>query len=295
MIAANDGITSGLTKTRRGLRSVLGGLWRKDRLTQEDFDAIEEALLMADVGIEATGALIDAIAAGKQHTYDARSDLAIRTIIELLERGIDFQTSLEKVIIIAGVNGTGKTTSAAKMAAHYAQAGKKSLLIAADTYRAAAVDQLAIWAERAGMTMVAPQTTVEAAALAYSGVEQGLAENYDRIIIDTAGRIHTSRPLMDQLAKLRRVVGKQTDEVSTLLVIDATVGQVGIAQARQFSEHVELEGYILSKMDGTARGGVAIPIMLKTKLPVHFTGVGEDLEDLAPFNLENYVRGLFLD
>ena len=219
----------------------------------------------------------------------------IRTIIELLKRDIDFSTTLEKVIIIVGVNGTGKTTSAAKMAAHYAQAGQKSLLIAADTYRAAAVDQLAIWAERTGMTMFAPKATAEPAARAYTGVEKGLADRYDRIIIDTAGRIHTSRPLMDQLAKLCRVVGKQTDEVSTLLVLDATVGQSGIAQARQFGEHIDLDGFILTKMDGTARGGVAIPMMLETKLPVRFTGVGESLEDFAHFELASYVRGLFLD
>ncbi len=295
MIATGSDLTAGLTKTRRGIRAVLGGPWKQDQLTQDDYRAIEEALLLADVGLEATSAIIAAISGARQQAGGDQSDLASRAIVALLKQGIDFDATLQKVIIIAGVNGTGKTTSAAKLAAHYAQAGERSLLIAADSYRAAAVDQLAIWAERAGITLFAPQHTTEPAALAYSGVEQGLAENYDRIIIDTAGRIHTSRPLLEQLAKIRRVVGKLTAAVSTLLVVDATVGQSGTAQARKFGEHLKLDGYILTKLDGTARGGVAIPIMLDTKLPVTFIGVGESIGDFVKFDPAMFVRGLFVD
>ena len=199
---------------------------------------------------------------------------------------------LQKVILLVGVNGSGKTTSAAKLGGHYAQMGENVSLVAADTYRAAAVEQIRIWSKQLNLHLTANEKSTDPASVAYDGVSSGIAISHDRIIVDTSGRVHTSPNLMKELEKIYRVVAKLTDKVDVLMTIDANTGQNGMHQAREFLRYIPLTGMILTKMDGTARGGIAVQIMKALDLPVYFMGVGEQVDDLIPFNLKDYINAL---
>ena len=198
------------------------------------------------------------------------------------------------MILLVGINGTGKTTSVAKLGGYYTSSGESVSLVAADTYRAAAVEQIRIWAERLSLHLMANEKSADPASVAYEGVSRGLSKKLDRIIVDTSGRVHNAPNLMKELEKIYRVVLKLTDEVDVLMTIDANTGQNGIEQAREFSKYTPLTGIILTKMDGTARGGIAIQIMKELNLPVYFMGVGEQAQDLVPFDLESYIKGLII-
>ena len=281
---------SGLTKTRSKLSSLFAKISGKTILTDDDIQDLEEALLGADIGWELTDSIIEQLKAPDKAEI-TREDRFQQCIQQYLS-DVNEVSELQKVILLVGINGTGKTTSAAKLGGYFSSSGQSVSLVAADTYRAAAVEQIRIWAERLNLHLTANDKSADPASVAYDGVSSGITKNLDRIIVDTSGRLHTSANLMKELEKIYRVVLKLTDAVDVLITIDANTGQNGLQQAQEFSKYIPLSGVILTKMDGTARGGIAIQIMKELNLPVYFLGVGEQVDDLVPFDRESYIKGL---
>ena len=281
---------SGLTKTRSKLSSLFAKISGKTILTDDDIQDLEEALLGADIGWELTDSIIEQLKAPDKAEI-TREDRFQQCIQQYLS-DVNEVGELRKVILLVGINGTGKTTSAAKLGGYFSSSGESVSLVAADTYRAAAVEQIRIWAERLNLHLTANDKSADPASVAYDGVSSGITKNLDRIIVDTSGRIHTSANLMKELEKIYRVILKLTDAVDVLITIDANTGQNGLQQAQEFAKYIPLTGVILTKMDGTARGGIAIQIMKELNLPVYFLGVGEQVDDLVPFDRVSYINGL---
>ena len=281
---------SGLTKTRSKLSNIFAKISGKTILTDDDIQDLEEALLGADIGWELTDSIIEQLKAPDKAEI-TREDRFQQCIQQYLS-DVNEVSELQKVILLVGINGTGKTTSAAKLGGYFSSSGQSVSLVAADTYRAAAVEQIRIWAERLNLHLTANDKSADPASVAYDGVSSGITKNLDRIIVDTSGRLHTSANLMKELEKIYRVVLKLTDAVDVLITIDANTGQNGLQQAQEFAKYIPLTGVILTKMDGTARGGIAIQIMKELNLPVYFLGVGEQVDDLVPFDRESYIKGL---
>ena len=281
---------SGLTKTRSKLSNLFAKISGKTILTDDDIQDLEEALLGADIGWELTDSIIEQLKAPDKAEI-SREDRFQQCIQQYLS-DVNEVSELQKVILLVGINGTGKTTSAAKLGGYFSSSGQSVSLVAADTYRAAAVEQIRIWAERLNLHLTANDKSADPASVAYDGVSSGITKNLDRIIVDTSGRLHTSANLMKELEKIYRVVLKLTDAVDVLITIDANTGQNGLQQAQEFAKYIPLTGVILTKMDGTARGGIAIQIMKELNLPVYFLGVGEQVDDLVPFDRESYIKGL---
>jgi fused signal recognition particle receptor len=259
-------------------------------------EALEEALISADVGVAATEQIVDVVRSRRSGGQSLR-ELVRAEILSIL-RGAE--TALPNghrphVMMIVGVNGTGKTTTVGKLARLTKAAGRTPLVCAADTFRAAAVEQLEIWANRAGVDMIRARTGADPAAVVYDAIAAGKARNRDVVIVDTAGRLHTRVNLMTELDKIRRIAAREVDGAphETLLVLDATVGQNGLAQAREFMSVAGVNGIILTKLDGTAKGGIAVAIAHDLKLPIRYVGVGEGIDDLIPFSAEEYVDALF--
>ena len=281
---------SGLSKTRSKLSTLFAKFSGKTILTDDDIEDLEEALLGADIGWELTDSIIEQLKVpGKAEI--TREDRFQQCIQQYLA-DVNEVSELQRVILLVGINGTGKTTSAAKLGGYYSNSGESVSLVAADTYRAAAVEQIRIWSERLNLHLTANDKSADPASVAYDGVSSGITKNMDRIIVDTSGRLHTSANLMKELEKIHRVVLKLTDEIDVLITIDANTGQNGLQQAREFAKYIPITGVILTKMDGTARGGIAIQIMKELNLPVYFIGVGEQVDDLVPFDRESYINGL---
>jgi fused signal recognition particle receptor len=260
----------------------------------ESFDALEDALLTADVGLAATERIIDAVRADRQGTL---LDRVRRVILQMLSEvapppAIDARPY---VILVVGVNGTGKTTTVGKLARYYTTEGRTAVIAAADTFRAAAIEQVAVWAERAQVELVRARPGTDPAAIAFDAVSAARARGRDVVLVDTAGRLHTRTNLMAELDKIRRVVGREVPGAphEVLLVLDATVGQNGLVQAREFMAASGANGIVLTKLDGTAKGGVAITIAHELKLPIRYVGVGEGIDDLLPFDPAAYVDALF--
>jgi len=281
---------SGLTKTRSKLSNLFAKISGKTILTDDDIQDLEEALLGADIGWELTDSIIEQLKAPDKAEI-TREDRFQQCIQQYLS-DVNEVGELQKVILLVGINGTGKTTSAAKLGGYFSSSGQSVSLVAADTYRAAAVEQIRIWAERLNLHLTANDKSADPASVAYDGVSSGITKNLDRIIVDTSGRLHTSANLMKELEKIYRVVLKLTDAVDVLITIDANTGQNGLQQAQEFAKYIPLTGVILTKMDGTARGGIAIQIMKELNLPVYFLGVGEQVDDLVPFDRKSYIKGL---
>jgi fused signal recognition particle receptor len=262
----------------------------------ETVDALEELLISADIGVPATNRIIAAVKARSRNGTSLR-DLVkqeIRDVFAAVDRPIDV-TALPRVTLIVGVNGTGKTTTIGKLASLLKREGKTPLICAADTFRAAAVEQLEIWANRAGVDMVRAREGADPAAVVFDAITSGKARGRDPILVDTAGRLHTRVNLMKELEKIRRIAAREVPGApqEVLLVLDATVGQNGVSQAREFMGVAGVNGIVLTKLDGTAKGGVAVAIAHDLKLPIRFVGVGEGIEDLVPFSADEYVDGLF--
>ena len=281
---------SGLSKTRSKLSSLFAKFSGKTILTDDDIEDLEEALLGADIGWELTDSIIEQLKVPSKAEI-TREDRFQQCIQQYLA-DVNAVSELHRVILLVGINGTGKTTSAAKLGGYYSNSGESVSLVAADTYRAAAVEQIRIWAKRLNLHLTANDKSADPASVAYDGVSSGITKNMDRIIVDTSGRLHTSANLMKELEKIHRVVLKLTDEIDVLITIDANTGQNGLQQAREFAKYIPITGVILTKMDGTARGGIAIQIMKELNLPVYFIGVGEQVDDLVPFDRESYINGL---
>jgi fused signal recognition particle receptor len=262
----------------------------------ETVEALEELLISADLGVAATDRIIGAVKARTRNGTSLR-DLVkqeIHSVFAAVDRPIAV-TEHPKVTLVVGVNGTGKTTTVGKLANLLRSEGQSPLICAADTFRAAAVEQLEIWAKRAGVDMVRAKEGADPAAVVFDAISSGKAKGRDPILVDTAGRLHTRVNLMNELDKIRRVASREVPGApqEVLLVLDATVGQNGVTQAREFMSAAGVNGIVLTKLDGTAKGGVAVAIANDLKLPIRYVGVGEGIDDLVPFDANEYVDGLF--
>ena len=262
----------------------------------ETLDALEEILISADVGVAATARIVEAVK-GQRRDDSSLRELVKREILSILrstDRPPD-QTVKPHVMLIVGVNGTGKTTTVGKLARLIKDSGQSPVICAADTFRAAAVEQLEIWATRAGVDMIRAKTGADPAAVVFDALVAAKARGRDVILVDTAGRLHTRVNLMHELEKIRRVAGRAAEGAphEVLLVLDATVGQNGLQQAKEFTQVAGVTGIVLTKLDGTAKGGVAVAIAHDLKLPIQYVGVGEGIDDLIPFSPQEYVDALF--
>ena len=295
-----DRIRTALAKTKQQIAERFDPVDDPERRTRpvdvETIDALEEALISADVGLDATGRIVEAVRVKAGHGEPLRQLVKqeIRGILAAAERSAP-NGHKPRVVLVVGVNGTGKTTTVGKLARMLKDEGQQPLICAADTFRAAAVEQLAIWAGRAGVEMVRAQHGADPAAVVFDAIASGKAKHRDVVIVDTAGRLHTRVNLMAELEKIRRVASREVEGAphEVLLVLDATVGQNGIAQAREFTQTVGVTGIVLTKLDGTAKGGVAVAIANDLKLPIRYVGVGEGIADLVPFSAGEYVDALF--
>ena len=276
---------------------------RRDRAVDaETLEALEEVLIAADVGLPATERIVSAVRSRARHGESLR-DLVkqeIRAVFDSVARpgGAEAATadpSQPRVVLIVGVNGTGKTTTVGKLANLLRASGARPMVCAADTFRAAAVAQLEIWAQRAGVDIVRAKDGADPAAVVFDAISSAKARDRSPILIDTAGRIHTRVNLMNELEKIRRIASREVPGAphEVLLVLDATVGQNGLSQAREFTHAAGVNGIVLAKLDGTAKGGVAVSIAHDLNLPIRYVGVGEGIDDLVPFSAEEYVDGLF--
>ncbi len=281
-----------LAKSRRALSGELAAA-AFDPGNQADWERLEEALIMSDVGVRATAELVRRLEARGDLT-DLNAALAEEVAALFGEPPTLALGHEPAVVLVVGVNGTGKTTTIGKLAAKLAEHGRSVVVAAADTFRAAAEEQLEIWARRAGADFVGSERGADPAAVAYDAIEAARARGRDVVVVDTAGRLHTQTNLMEELAKVRRVIaGKLAGAPhETLLVVDATTGQNGVQQARLFREAVGVTGVVLTKLDGSAKGGIAIPIAYELGLPVKLVGVGEQLDDLRPFDPYDFARAL---
>jgi fused signal recognition particle receptor len=270
---------------------------RRSRTIDVDtIDALEELLISADIGVPATDRIIAAVKSRPRNGASVR-DLVkdeIRNVFASVETSKTSRASPE-VTLVVGVNGTGKTTTVGKLANYLKKQGRQPLICAADTFRAAAVEQLAIWANRAGVELVRAQDGADPAAVVFDAISSAKAKRRDSILVDTAGRLHTRVNLMNELDKIRRVAAREVPGAphEVLLVLDATVGQNGVVQAKEFTAAAGVNGIVLTKLDGTAKGGVAVAIAHDLKLPIRYVGVGEGIDDLVPFSADEYVDGLF--
>lgn len=281
-----------MQSTRKSMAQIFS-ITRQGRITPDQLDELEEKMLLADMGLETATGIIESIerSRGKNSWDTVRLRLS-----ECLQSGEMNWERLQYplVLIITGVNGTGKTTTAAKLARWFHQAGKSVLLVAADTYRAAAIRQLEIWSERLNIRLISNARTQDPSSVVFDGLESAKKSETEVVIVDTAGRLHTSRNLMGELGKIVRVIKTHFPRmnVKTLLTLDANLGQNSNSQVRQFQEYLDLNGIILTKMDGSAKGGVIFSIIKNHQLPVWFIGTGEQLEDLEPFTANEFLTGL---
>ncbi|MET0500750.1 MAG: signal recognition particle-docking protein FtsY [Candidatus Binatia bacterium] len=297
-------LKSGLTKSRENWTQKIGAIFQNRRWDEESLEAMEENLIAADLGSKATQKLMDLL---RQQTPGAAEDLSQemashlqRAIVQMLQAPAAAPKASPLsvrpwVIVFLGVNGVGKTTTIGKLAAQYVSVGKKVLLVAADTFRAAAIEQLEAWGQRVGVEVVRHRAGADPSAVVYDGMQAAKNRDVDVLLIDTAGRLHTKVHLIEELKKIRRVIAREQPGAphETFLVMDATTGQNGLQQARVFKEATDISGIVLTKLDGTAKGGVIVSIQEELGVPVRYIGVGEEVEDLQPFDASRFVQALF--
>jgi fused signal recognition particle receptor len=294
----------GLSKNRDTWVQKIGTVFQSQRWDEEALDAMEESLLAADLGVKATQKLMEVLrkqapAGGEDPTQEMPARLQA-ALIQMLKASADTPRPpaflvRPWIMVFLGVNGVGKTTTIGKLAAQYRADGKKVLLVAADTFRAAAIEQLDAWARRAGVDVVKHRAGADPSAVVFDGLQAARSRGMDALLIDTAGRLHTKVHLIEELKKIRRIISRDQPDAphETLLVLDATTGQNGLQQARVFKEATEITGIVLTKLDGTAKGGVIVGIQEELGVPVQYVGVGEEIDDLQPFNPEQFVQALF--
>ncbi len=291
----------GVKRSREGLFGKIAALFNRSNIEDSTWDELEELLILADVGMLTAEKLLDRV---RKRVKDGKLEQGgqVRNALkEEMARLLDIPSKPAgavpangmKVILFVGVNGTGKTTSIAKLASEYKSNGEKVLLGAADTFRAAAIDQLKIWGDRVGVDVVAHQPGADPGAVVFDTLEAARSRGMDTVMIDTAGRLQTKHNLMDELKKIRKVAGKYEAVQEVLLVIDATTGQNGLSQARSFAEATEVTGIVLSKLDGTAKGGIVLAICDELQIPIKYIGTGEKMDDIAPFDPKSFVDAIF--
>ena len=295
-------LVQGLAKTRNNIVSGIDSIFSGFSAIDDDFyEEIEETLIMGDIGIQTTMAIVENLrqTVKEQHIKEPAEckEILINEIkkqMDLGENAYEFENK-KSVVLVIGVNGVGKTTSVGKLAVQLKEDGKKVLMVAADTFRAAAIEQLTEWAGRAGVDIIAQQEGSDPAAVIYDGIAAAKSRNVDVLICDTAGRLHNKKNLMEELKKINRIIDKEYPEAyrETLVVLDGTTGQNALAQARQFMEVAKITGIILTKLDGTAKGGIAVAIQSELGIPVKYIGIGEKIDDLQKFNADQFVNALF--
>lgn len=295
-------LVEGLAKTRNKVVNSIESVFLGYDVIDEDFyEELEETLIMGDIGIRASTDIIEELRARVKvdkikNPADCRQILieTIKERMDLGENAYAFENQ-KAVVLMIGVNGVGKTTSVGKLSAQLREMGKRVLIVAADTFRAAAIDQLAEWSKRSGVDMIAQNEGSDPAAVVYDACQAAKARNVDVLIIDTAGRLHNKKNLMEELRKINRIIDKEYEGAfrETLVVLDGTTGQNALEQARQFKDVADITGIVLTKLDGTAKGGIAVAIQAELGIPVKYIGVGEKLDDLQKFNSEEFVNALF--
>ncbi len=296
-----DKLKSGLAKTKKTVFAPINSLLSAVHRVDEDFlEELEEILICADTGMDTTEEIIDTLRAKIKEDRISGSDEVLAALKEIMagligEGGTLMLDTTPSVILVIGVNGVGKTTSIAKIANNLKKDGKKVLLCAADTFRAAAIDQLQIWADRCGVDLIKHTEGSDPAAVVFDAASAAKSRKSDILIIDTAGRLHNKKNLMDELAKISRVLDRELPDAAreTLLVLDATTGQNAINQAKEFTQASEITGLVLTKLDGTAKGGCILSIKKELGIPVKFIGVGEAIDDMEKFDTQDFVRALF--
>ena len=292
-------LREGLSKTRGNMTEKVDDMVRENRKIDDDFyEELEDILLMADCGLKATTVIIDElknrVKAGKVKDAAQAREMLKQIMVEQMDIPRP-PLKWPMVMLLVGVNGVGKTTTIGKLALRFQSIGRKVMLCAADTFRAAAAEQLTVWAERARVPIVKHAEGADPAAVVFDAIKSAKAQQADLLIVDTAGRLHNKKNLMDELSKMRRVIDREYPEADTrcILVLDATTGQNGLTQARAFKEVAEIGGIILTKLDGTAKGGIALAIRQELEVPVWYIGVGEGIDDLQPFSAKDFVEALF--
>jgi len=297
-------LKDGLTKSRETWVQKIGSIFQNREWDEQSLDEMEESLLTADVGVKATQKLMDTLrrlspSDNEDLTQDMSSQLQ-QAMVKLLQDSaaapkVETLSLRPWVVLFLGVNGVGKTTTIGKLAAQYKASGKKVLLVAGDTFRAAAIEQLEAWGRLAGVELIKHRAGSDPSAVVYDGIQAAKSRGIDVLLIDTAGRLHTKVHLVEELKKIRRVISREQPGAphETLLVLDATTGQNGLQQAKVFKEATDIDGIVLTKLDGTAKGGVIISIQEELGVPVRYIGVGEDIEDLQPFEAKRFVEALF--
>ena len=295
-------LKDGLSKTRDGLTDKINEVLKLAITIDDDlYEELEEVLIMADIGMDTTVEIIDRLKEKirkekineVEMVYPALKEVIKNMLLEGSE--VEEDDGSKKVLLVIGVNGVGKTTSIGKLAAKNKQEGKKVLLAAADTFRAAAIDQLEVWSQRANVELIKHEEGSDPAAVVFDAIQAARARNSDLLICDTAGRLHNKKNLMNELSKINRIIDREFGEAKkeTLLVLDGTTGQNAIIQAKQFMEACPIDGIILTKLDGTAKGGVVISIKQTLNIPVRYIGVGEGIDDLQEFDAESFAEALF--
>jgi fused signal recognition particle receptor len=296
-------LKEGLTKTRNNISQSFANVFKANEIDDDFYDELEETLIMSDMGCETTENIITDLRKKVKESHIKEAEACKELVINIIrdqmsvdETAYDFEDK-KTVVFVIGVNGVGKTTSIGKLAAQYKAKGKKVLMAAADTFRAAAIDQLKTWSNRAGVDIIAQGEGADPSAVVYDAVAAAKARDTDILLIDTAGRLHNKKNLMDELSKMRRIITREYPEanVESLIVLDGTTGQNALEQARQFSNVTEINGIIITKLDGTAKGGIAIAIQSELNVPVKYIGIGEKIEDLQRFDPTSYVNALFAD
>lgn len=296
-------LSQGLKKTRDSISGAVGSMLSAfTRIDEDLFEELEEILIMSDIGIHTSTKICDIL---RQRVKDEKvkepvliKQMLAETVAEMIDGDKELHIFTKpSVVFVIGVNGVGKTTTIGKIASQLKSQGKNVILGAADTFRAAAIDQLAVWADRAGVDMVKSAEGADPASVVFDTIAAAKARGSDVIICDTAGRLHNKKNLMNELAKMYRIIKRELPEadVETLLVLDATTGQNAVNQARDFKEVADITGIVLTKLDGTARGGVVLAIMDELKIPLKYVGVGEQIDDLQPFNPTEFAKAIFTE
>ena len=292
----------GMAKTSKNLREKVLGVFTPGRLTPDFLDMLEEALIEADIGVEATMAITERVQEeSKKNAIRDDEDLfsvmsgVVQNILEEVDAPLKAAPSGPTVYVLVGVNGSGKTTTIGKLAKRFTSSGKSVIVAAADTFRAAAQDQLAVWAKRSGATMISHQEGSDPGAVAFDAIKSAIARKVDVVLVDTAGRLQTKKNLMEELRKVMRVITREVPDAphEVILVVDGTTGQNGLAQARVFTEVAGVTGICVTKLDGTSKGGIAVAIAKALGIPVKLVGCGEDVEDLRDFDPESFAKALF--